>query len=285
MFARWIVNLVLLLNGFPLVIGRTGATNPCPGCPEPSSVDQDILLAAQAAIKALEKGVCESVSICGGIKLLKVEKAEKQVVAGTNYILSLRLEARGGPPGSAPGSRQCILKFEKICQNIVVFKPLPFDCQTQDGCLKLTKQEAIVCSVVRSEESRHGGGHFLFSIDTKVDASNLPQCTGDGKSNCKGISLNKKVMDGLQVGDKVSLLPGLDLLLTLRRLPSHGISSTSFSFTVGEHGEATITVGESAVYGSIKPTQGSVDYTIENCGSNCNVIYERDVGYFNQFED
>jgi len=245
----------------------------CPGCPIPSEVDEDITLAAKAAIQALEGS--GAVSNCGGISLVKVKKAETQVVAGINYFLSLRLKVKSG--------QNCEENVEKICKNIVVFKPLPFNCQSEDGCLELTRQEGISCSP--TEETRSGGGDFLFSIDTSTDTSKIAQCTGDGKSNCKAIAINKDVVDNLKVGDKVALLPGLDLVLTLKREPTQGGSSTSFVFVVGKHGEATITMGKSAVFGSIKPTEGSVDYTIENCGTNCNVIYERDVGYFNKFND
>ena len=59
--------------------------------------------------------------------------AKTQVVAGTNYILTLKL------------STNCGVSQEKICDNIVVHKPLPFACQADDGCLEIIRQEDIAC--------------------------------------------------------------------------------------------------------------------------------------------
>ena len=64
---------------------------------------------------------------------MEVVSAKTQVVAGTNYILSLKL------------STNCGARQEKICDNIVVHKPLPFACQADDGCLEIIRQEDITC--------------------------------------------------------------------------------------------------------------------------------------------
>ena len=64
---------------------------------------------------------------------MEVVSAKTQVVAGTNYILSLKL------------STNCGAKQEKICDNIVVHKPLPFACQVDDGCLEIIRPEDISC--------------------------------------------------------------------------------------------------------------------------------------------
>ena len=97
-------------------------------------MDDEITAAAAHATASLS-GISDS--RCGGIKLVKVENAKKQVVAGTNFVLTLRLETREG--------QGCVNKTEQICENIVVFKPLPFACQSDDGCLELTRQTNISC--------------------------------------------------------------------------------------------------------------------------------------------
>ena len=40
-----------------------------------------------------------------------------------------------------------------------------------------------------------------------------------------------------------------------------------------------------SVFASIKPVTGTVMYSVESVGQGGNVIYERDMGYFNQFQD
>jgi hypothetical protein len=236
----------------------------CAGCPQKAAIDEEIFSAAAHATASLAG--LNTVSGCGGISLVKIEKAEKQVVAGTNYFLTLRLKTRGG--------QGCADNIEKICQNVVVFKPLPFQCQSQDGCLELTRQPGISCSATS-----------LLSLNTGLDTSSISQCQGDGKQNCQAININNDVLDNISVGDQVNLLPGLDIDLTLKQAPSQGRSSTSYVFTVGQWGEAIITKGSNSVFGSIKPSTGDVDYTIESCGGGCNVIYQRDQGFFNNFKD
>ena len=70
---------------------------------------------------------------------MEVVSAKTQVVAGTNYFLSLIL------------STNCGAREEKICDNIVVHKPLPFACEADDGCLEI-KTEDITCSEAGEEE-------------------------------------------------------------------------------------------------------------------------------------
>ena len=62
---------------------------------------------------------------------------KKQVVAGTNYNLTLKLETNSG--------QICSKIEQKLCENIIVYKPLPIACSSQDGCLELIQQEQISC--------------------------------------------------------------------------------------------------------------------------------------------
>jgi len=250
----------------------------CPGCAIESVIDEEIFSAAVHATASLA-GI-NTVSGCGGISLVNVENARKQVVAGTNYFLTLRLQTRGG--------QGCADKIEKICENIVVFKPLPFRCQSQDGCLELTRQPGISCQEVQVSRDQLRSASSVLSLSKGgVQTSSISQCQGEGKENCQTVNINNNVLDNLNIGDKVALLPGLDVDLTLKQPPTQGSSSTSFVFTVGQFGEAILTRGNnrSSMFGSIKPGTGNVDYSIENCGDGCNVIYQRDSGFFNQFKD
>jgi len=391
----WILKLLMFFNCFMLVIvsdnsreGQLGSDQEvvrCLGCPENAGVDEDVLVAAKFATS---KGLVGNTAIdeCGkdntngGIELVQVEKVKKQVVAGTNYFLTLRLKTNTG--------QDCENKVEKICENIVVFKDLPLNCKPNEECLKLIRQKEISCVCqqvpddrevqdsegcgevdgevrqdgdtwkdkdgcntctcygsetvctekycedrnlvdecsenedcmapggecehladaycecinhhcevrggfpLSQEEEMRGTDEALPSLFTAVadpSARSLVQCTGEGKTSCKKINIDKNVLDDLRVGDKVKLLEDLPVTLSLRFDPDHGSSttSTSYIFTTGDGGEALITVGNDrpSVYGSVKPSTGDVHYVMESCGNNCNIMAERDAGYFNNFED
>jgi hypothetical protein len=108
----------------------------CAGCSQDADIDEEIYFAALHATNSLNN--VKEVSSCGGINLVRVENARTQIVAGTNYQLTLRLGTSFG--------RRCASKREKICENIVVFKPLPGPPGAcLDGCLQLIEIERISC--------------------------------------------------------------------------------------------------------------------------------------------
>ena len=82
-------------------------------------------------------------------------------------------------------------------------------------------------------------------------------------------------------------------MFQLRRAPTVSPSGTmSYSFSLCDGGEGMVTVRPNketgtgaSVFASIKPVTGTVIYSVEACGQGCNVLYERDIAYFNQFED
>ena len=87
-----------------------------------------------------------SSSSCNQIQLLEVLSARRQVVAGTNYILSLRLATRSGP--------DCGTEDLRTCSNIYVHRPLPFACPQSEspdskddgtGCLRIIRESDITC--------------------------------------------------------------------------------------------------------------------------------------------
>jgi len=75
---------------------------------------------------------------CQELTLLEVLDSQKQVVAGTNYKLSLKLRAKQGP--------LCDEELVRTCRNIWVHKPLPFQCQDSSNCLQLMRQDEMECS-------------------------------------------------------------------------------------------------------------------------------------------
>jgi hypothetical protein len=85
-----------------------------------------------------------SSSSCSHVQLLEVLSARKQVVAGTNYILSLRMATRSGP--------DCTGEDVRVCSNIYVHKPLPFACSADSkdddagtACLRIIREGDIAC--------------------------------------------------------------------------------------------------------------------------------------------
>ena len=105
---------------------------PCAGCSQESPVTSEIAEIASNAASLL--AFTAAGDGCGQVNLVEVVRAETQVVAGTNYILSLRL------------STNCRTRREKICDNIVVYQPLPFDCPAGGDCLEIIRQEEIACT-------------------------------------------------------------------------------------------------------------------------------------------
>ena len=80
---------------------------------------------------------------CDHVQLLEILDFQRQVVAGTNFKLKLRLRTKSGS--------NCSETEEKVCENIVVFRPLPFACDKtlnpdNEECLQLNRPEEIVCS-------------------------------------------------------------------------------------------------------------------------------------------
>ena len=87
----------------------------------------------------------------------------------------------------------------------------------------------------------------LFTDVSDASTATIAQCSGEGKKNCRKIEINQNVLDNLQPGAKVKLLPQLDIALSLRTEPTRAATSRSYSFAIEKNGqldgEATITIG------------------------------------------
>ena len=119
----------------------------------------------------------------------------------------------------------------------------------------------------------------------------IAQCSSEGAKNCKAVKLHPEYLSSTSTTDSqfLKLLPGSEVELEVVRGPADLSSDTlSYVFRLTDGGEGTLTVRQStsAAYGSFKPISGSVHYNVEACrGDGCNVIYERDSDFFNNFED
>lgn len=133
---------------------------------------------------------------------------------------------------------------------------------------------------------------FLFTLDPTKNVEDIIQCSSEGAKNCKAVKLNPEYLSSTSTTDSqfLKLLPGSEVELEVVRGPADLSSDTlSYVFRLTDGGEGTLTIRQStsAAYGSFKPISGSVHYNVEACtsGEGCNVIYERDSNFFNNFED
>eukprot|EP00091_Calanus_sinicus_P021796 TRINITY_DN6608_c0_g1_i2.p1 TRINITY_DN6608_c0_g1~~TRINITY_DN6608_c0_g1_i2.p1 ORF type:complete len:263 (-),score=74.76 TRINITY_DN6608_c0_g1_i2:59-733(-) len=99
------------------------------------------LLAAKATKNLLTTVAGVTGDECSHAQLLEILDVQRQIVAGTNFKLKLKLRTKSGS--------DCSDEIVRVCENIVVFRPLPFNClptPENEECLTLTRQEEIICS-------------------------------------------------------------------------------------------------------------------------------------------
>merc|ERR1711953_443833 len=130
----------------------------------------------------------------------------------------------------------------------------------------------------------------LFTVDQTKTAEEIIQCRAEGAKNCRAVKLNSESRSLLATDSQLlKLLPGSEVELQVVRGPADLSSDTlSYVIKLTDGGEGTLALRQSTstAYGSFKPITGSVHYTVEACaGDGCNVIYERDSNFFNDFED
>jgi len=91
---------------------------------------------AAYAMKSVLSGEPSLHKGCDRLTLLEVLEVHRQVVAGTNFRLKLRLRNRIAP--------DCSNDEVRVCE-VVIFRPLPHTCDQRDGCLQITNPTAINC--------------------------------------------------------------------------------------------------------------------------------------------
>jgi len=78
---------------------------------------------------------------CSHAQLIDILEAKRQIVAGTNFQLKLRLRTKSGS--------DCTNEVVRVCEKIVIFRPLPHACVPTPGneeCLEVSRPEQIICS-------------------------------------------------------------------------------------------------------------------------------------------
>merc|ERR1711915_402433 len=150
--------------------------------------------------------------------------------------------------------------------------------------------ESVSCASQHKEEDS-AEAISLFEEDLEKNVADIIQCKQEGVLNCRAVSINLDYLKAkLKSGDSIEFLESSEISMKLRRDPTVSSSgSESFSFSLADGGEAIVTVKanekSTSVFATIKPVTGNVTYAVESCGGGCNVLYERDIGYFNQFVD
>jgi len=91
---------------------------------------------AAYAMKSVLSGQPRLHKGCDRLTLLEVLEVHRQVVAGTNFRLKLRLRNRIAP--------DCSNDEVRVCE-VVIFRPLPHQCDQRDGCLQITNPSTINC--------------------------------------------------------------------------------------------------------------------------------------------
>lgn len=122
---------------------------------------------------------------------------------------------------------------------------------------------------------------------TEKDLTDVVQCNQGGVEKCTAVSGDLELIKGLKSGAKLNLLAGT-ILMELSSDPTPTSSGgISLAFNLDDGGQGNIVVGATgSMYGSINPNTGETIYALEACsGQGCNVLLERNKGYFNQFED
>jgi len=118
-------------GGFPVLGGFS-----------PENIEKEVkLLAVKASKQLLNKVAGVTGDECSHLQLLDVLDVQRQIVAGTNFKLKLKLRTKFGS--------DCSDELVRVCENIVVFRPLPFNCMPtpeNEECLELTRPEEISCS-------------------------------------------------------------------------------------------------------------------------------------------
>merc|ERR1712119_69623 len=134
----------ILCNSPPSVRGGSYPVLGGYGSSEPILAEQK-KIAATATKKILT--TVSGVTECGDLTLLEITHFSRQIVAGTNFKLSLKLRSR------------CDDTLVRICENIVLYQPLPHQCTpdfNNNYCLTLSTPENILCN---SPPSIGGGGY------------------------------------------------------------------------------------------------------------------------------
>lgn len=157
--------------------GNSGlTTGGCPGCPQAVEVSDLVKELAIFAANHPQFPLLSNCSTSSTSREVEVLDVSTQVVAGTNYFLTLEVSTKSGP--------HCDMLISKICRNVVIFRPLPVHCQgAPSSCDVLTRPEDIICmrgsvKPVHTDEGADGAG----DANCICPALHAPVCAEDGQT-------------------------------------------------------------------------------------------------------
>ena len=119
-----------------------GGSYPVLGGYGPEPIGKEVkMLAVKATKNLLTTVVGVTGDECSHVQLIDILEAKRQIVAGTNFQLKLRLRTKSGS--------YCANEVVRVCEKVVIFRPLPHACApTPDNeeCLEVSRPEQIICS-------------------------------------------------------------------------------------------------------------------------------------------
>ena len=119
-------------------LGGGGSTGGLLGGHAPSPINREVKMVASKGRQLLATTERIPGPDCPDARLLEVLEASRQVVAGTNFRLKLRVEVRTGS--------SCGLKVEQVCSGVTVHQPLGCSEDNFAACLQLVREDDIECT-------------------------------------------------------------------------------------------------------------------------------------------
>ena len=149
----WLLQQYLISNDDSTPLGPY----PCPGCPSESQVTPLVQNLGQFAIN---HQLFPLLTPCKEGMVGEVANVSTQVVAGTNFFLTMKVTVLSG--------KNCKDVSRFICSNVVIFKHLPVNCGGSiDTCTQLIRPQEIRCSA--------GSNYYILSsINTTIIFSTSP---------------------------------------------------------------------------------------------------------------
>jgi len=141
----------------------------CAGCVQEAQVSPLIQNLAKFAVNHQDFPSLAASSCSETVQVLDVST---QVVAGTNYFLTLKISTRFGP--------NCSDIITSICGGVNIFHPLPVYCQgAADNCDQLLNSDNIICTDTSTQPASPPAPAFPSCLCPALFA---PVCAEDGQT-------------------------------------------------------------------------------------------------------
>jgi len=161
----------------PTSTGGSGFPS-CPGCPFESQVTPLVKSLGKFAINHQNFPL---LTPCKEEMVGEVVNASTQVVAGTNYFLTIKVTALSG--------ENCKEVTRFICSNIIIFRHLPVNCAgSGNTCTQLVRPEEIRCTAATPPPSP-SPSCLCPAIYSPVCAENGEIFSNDCSAKCQGYNI------------------------------------------------------------------------------------------------